>query len=448
VLGSNHPHYQGAIRDLRITGNPAVPDVLKLSEEPDLNAWRADYYNYDIPLDGGALWQKNGEEIVGSLYDGAPGSMREHVLQYHRPLLEDGEVDYEFFYAPLKVEVHPAIDRLVFLLEPDGVKLHILTDAQFERNGLKPENKHPLPAAANLVNQLPLKKNGWNQMRVAVAGDQVTLTLNGQPIARYTLDAENTRIFGLFRYIDATEARVRNVSYRGDWARTLPPVLEQELAAPSGVSPVSIEGKAQEQRFRLATGREQLDGQGLEFVGEPGALKFAPDGLIFNSTAGQSTAIVYRQPLAGDFEITAKFKSLKLYRPALEMTARFGLAVRMGKMDTRDLVMVERATSGSGQQQIRAICHRMRPDGEVFGGDYYDWHNVNRMTAGELRLVRRGSRVYHLIREAGDERFTIIESQAVNADPVDGIELGLSSDDNRADHSVIVEEVTIRSAQQ
>jgi hypothetical protein len=443
VLGSSHPHYQGTIRDLRITGNPTVPDMLKLTEAPQLNAWRADYYNYDIPLDGHAIWQKSGEEIVGELDQSASGSMREHVLQYHRPMLEDGEIDYEFYYSPGKVEVHPALDRLVFLLEPDGVKLHVLTDAQFERNGLIPETKQPLPAAAVLANQLPLKQNDWNQLRVALTGDQVTLTLNGQPIARNTLDEANTRFFGLFRYIDATEARVRNVTYRGDWVQTVPPVEQQELAARPGVSPVSIDGKIQELRFKLSTDRAELERQGLELVGETDSLNFTRNGLRFS----QSAAVVYRKPLMGDFEIIGKFKDLKLNRPGLDQTARFGLVVRMGTNDTPDLVMVERAHNGNGQQQIRAICHRTRPDGEIFGGDYYDWHNVSRMSAGEFRLVRRGSRVYHLVREEGAERFTVIESQPVNADPVDGIELGLYSDDAEAANSVVVEELTIRNAQ-
>ena len=130
VLGAGHPHYEGAVRDLRIGGNPTVPDVLQLSEGPDLFAWRADYYNEPVDAEN-ALWQKRGDEIVGNRFKDAPGSTRESILQYHRPILEDGQIDYEFYYSAGKTEVHPAIDRLAFLLEPDGVKLHVLSDAQF-----------------------------------------------------------------------------------------------------------------------------------------------------------------------------------------------------------------------------------------------------------------------------------------------------------------------------
>ena len=68
------------------------------------------------------------------------------------------------------------------------------------------------------------------------------------------------------------------------------------------------------------------------------------------------------------------------------------------------------------------------------------------MSAGEFKLIRLGSRLYHLIRDEQDERFSVIESQAVNAEPVDGIELGIYSDGDPA-NSVVVEELVIRYAQ-
>jgi hypothetical protein len=51
----------------------------------------------------------------------------------------------------------------------------------------------------------------------------VTIAKNIQP---------NQRLFGLFRYSDATAARVRIVKHRGDWPKKLPPVKEQILAQP------------------------------------------------------------------------------------------------------------------------------------------------------------------------------------------------------------------------
>jgi hypothetical protein len=53
------------------------------------------------------------------------------VLQYHRPMLEDGEIEYEFYFDPDRVMVHPALDRLAFLIEPESVAIHWMTDAQY-----------------------------------------------------------------------------------------------------------------------------------------------------------------------------------------------------------------------------------------------------------------------------------------------------------------------------
>ena len=55
-------------------------------------------------------------------------------------MLEDGRIDYEFYFDPGKVMVHPALDRLAFLIEPEGVKIHRLTDGAYERSGLPPDN--------------------------------------------------------------------------------------------------------------------------------------------------------------------------------------------------------------------------------------------------------------------------------------------------------------------
>src|SRR5439155_17424932 len=70
----------------------------------------------------------------------------ENIIRYHRPMLEDGEVRYEFFYDPdpkVPTIVHPALDRLVCLVEPSGVKIHWLTDGRWDRTGLSPGNVDP-----------------------------------------------------------------------------------------------------------------------------------------------------------------------------------------------------------------------------------------------------------------------------------------------------------------
>jgi hypothetical protein len=112
---------------------------LELCALPDLSGWIADCHEDSVGGDD-PDWDQRGDEIVGRPRADVPRSTQESVLRYNRPLLEDGELVYEFFYEPGKTVVHPAIDRLTFMLHPDGIRIHWLTDAQYERSGLNPDN--------------------------------------------------------------------------------------------------------------------------------------------------------------------------------------------------------------------------------------------------------------------------------------------------------------------
>src|SRR5262249_1497733 len=92
------PGDRDAVRDLRITGQPEVPDAIVLSGRGDLRGW--------IPLEGEPrgnekpAWEARGDEIDGRRLKDAPGSMHESTLAYHRPLHEDGTISYSFYYSP------------------------------------------------------------------------------------------------------------------------------------------------------------------------------------------------------------------------------------------------------------------------------------------------------------------------------------------------------------
>lgn len=227
-LQTSSPQYDGGVEDVQILGSPRVPEVLNLSSVSNLHSWRANYFNESIDA-ADAVWKKDKDEIVGALHANAPGSERQSLLQYHRPMLEDGEIEYDFYYDAGKTEVHPAIDRATFILTPTGIQLHYLTDAIYDRTGLSPGNMTPLPDSAK---SLQLKDKAWNSLKLALAGDVVTLSLNGEKTGSYKLEAINQRIFGLFRYSSATASRIKNVTYRGNWPKQVPSVKLQELAAP------------------------------------------------------------------------------------------------------------------------------------------------------------------------------------------------------------------------
>ena len=64
--------------------------------------------------------------------------------------------------------VHPALDRLTFLLEPEGVRLHWITDGDNEWTGLKPGNSVADPSLRQGTDKLPLQPRAWNAARVAI----------------------------------------------------------------------------------------------------------------------------------------------------------------------------------------------------------------------------------------------------------------------------------------
>ena len=236
-------------RNLVITGDPQIPDELDLLASGDLKGWLLDYYGNApgqspvqwIFLDGMLL----SEQTV--IRNAVAGRLKvQDIIRYHRPMLEDGEISYEFFYDPAtkvpvpqdnqrpyffgggqpqqflpgQAIVHPALDRMVCLLEPDGVKIHWLTDGRFDRTGLAPGNVSP--PSDQVQAQLPLKKRDWNAIKFATKGDTLTIELNGQSVFSHAIEPTNLRHFGLFRYANESSVRVRNIRYRGDWPKTLP----------------------------------------------------------------------------------------------------------------------------------------------------------------------------------------------------------------------------------
>ncbi|HEY2412465.1 MAG TPA: DUF1583 domain-containing protein [Pirellulaceae bacterium] len=239
AIETTTPNQTGTIKNVRIAGAPLIPRELSLSNLSTLDGWIAAYYNETISgtIDPdssptarqSAAWTKDGEEITAGQLPNCAGSLHESILQYHRLLLEDGEVEYEFFYEPGKTEVHPALDRLAFLLAPDGVRTHWLTDGQYERTGLAPDNSTPLASSR----PVPLQAGQWNLLKLVLRGNQIVIHVNGTEVASRTLESTNQRTLGLFRFADITAVQVRNVNYRGNWPTTLPALAEQELATSS-----------------------------------------------------------------------------------------------------------------------------------------------------------------------------------------------------------------------
>jgi Domain of unknown function (DUF1583_N)/Protein of unknown function (DUF1581) len=225
--------HTGEVRDLKITGTPTVPAEVDLLAGDELGLWRP-YLGYMATNDvryanANGYWMKRGEEMYTygrktEASDGRPAARYypESAIHYQRPLLEDGVIDYEFFYDPDRVHAHPMLDRLVFLLEPDGVKLHWLTDGASDKSGVPVDNATDEPSCRRGPAQLPLKAKAWNKVCLTVAGDTVKVALNGVDVYERPIEPTNQRFFGIFQYTDRAEARVRSMTYTGDWPKQLP----------------------------------------------------------------------------------------------------------------------------------------------------------------------------------------------------------------------------------
>ncbi len=224
----------GTIRDVRLEGRPAVLDQVDLSKRPDLDSWQVDP---DEATETAEIspWDRKGDEIFGRRDPERAEAKVESLLRYRRPLAEDGEISYEFFHDPAQgIAVHPALDRLVLLVEPGGVRLHRLTDGRHDRSGLGPDVAADEPEARRGATSLPLKAGDWNRATLAVSGNSMSLKINDVVVFERRIEVATPRTFGLFHYVGESEVRVRNVVHRGHWPRSIPADLGFGPAAKPG----------------------------------------------------------------------------------------------------------------------------------------------------------------------------------------------------------------------
>ena len=210
------------MRNARISGSPQVPQSIRIDTNRDLEGWSRPYYGGVEPFvprnRSGSDWRSDESLIVGLHRTALAGTKSESLLQYFRPLLEDGTLSYSFLYDPGVALVHPALGRTAFVLEKDrGVFSHLITNGMYERSGIDPGN---LTVEPQLVQTLPLLIKEWNAMQLRLEDNSVTLILNDTEIFRGPLAPTNDRTFGLFYYLDESSARVRDVSWQGKWPTT------------------------------------------------------------------------------------------------------------------------------------------------------------------------------------------------------------------------------------
>jgi len=259
-----------AFRNLRITGDPVIPREVRLVDGDRMEGWVSSFYNESQPPSltlGQPIPNRPGAVVTRSedpnAYDwsAAEGGLRgrrvanpatipretgyrhgESWIYYHRPLREGDRVRYEFFYQPGEeaIEIHPTLDRLAFLMRPDGVQLHwITTNRAAEEAGdwLPTDNRAEEPACRRGPVPLPLIAGDWNAASIEIRGGAVRLELNGVLVYERPVEKGWGTRFGLYHDRLKSSSRIRNVRLSGDWPEWSPELANTLLERTRPLAP-------------------------------------------------------------------------------------------------------------------------------------------------------------------------------------------------------------------
>ena len=352
-------------------------------------------------------------------------SLSENLLFYQRPLREDGQLRYEFFYQPGVIEAHPVLDRLVLLLKPEGVRLHEITDAAYERRELHPDNEKFEPKNQRMTGRLPFRENDWNQLELILKGDVIDVRLNQQLIFQRALEPLAQRKFGLFHYADQTAARVRKITWSGDWPDSLQPALDLQYAG-SDVYEIEQAAAKLPMHFECDFSKDGLSSNGLQasaLWSLSGTNNVTVDGIASACTAnGNWTEANLRimARISGDFDLQA---TVDRFEHAGNGHAGLHL---IGKTDdvSQSQVLIARVFSRADSQSLKGQFSRLVPSGERTVLDSYSACEAN---SGTLRLIRLGDKVHYLFAEDDSSNFRLVHTDTMgSADiPKGGLTLGM-----------------------
>ncbi len=417
--------HHGGVTNLKITGDPVIPEELVMTARNDLAGWLP-YYGTSIGAKN-RHWRQRGDiagggGIVGKYQPASTSFHIERLLRYHRPMLEDGAIEYEFYYRDGVSLVHPVLDRLALLLDPQGVRVHWMTDGAFDRTGLRADNAADEPENRRGPNVLPLVPNAWNDARVTLKGDVVGLFLNGQLVYERELEITNQRTFGLFHYADQTEARVRFMKWRGDWPRELPPVAEQELAGPDTAF---LDERLTELTavFHYDFAESGFDSSRIALVrnSDGGTMFNRPEGLQLIRPGGgafMSTIIAPGIAVRGDFDVSVAFEEFESQVTTASQSAVMLQLVMAG--ETRSEAVLNRRHTLSAtevEQQLIQAAASLTVDGETRRNQLV--MGPGESPGGTFRIARRGDQIYYLYSEGDNAPFRILVVNPATSDDIE-----------------------------
>lgn len=446
----------GIVSDLRMTGDVTIPDSINMVDSGELLSW----YDYFQPPGNisqrlgswkGKIWNDGSGNTATEINDARDetltlGSCAERLLVYTRPIIEDGIIEFDFWYAKGEFAAHPVVGRTCFLLTPTGVVSHQVTDGRFERSNRRPDN---LTRNVPGKYELRFKENGWNSLRLQLDGNELTIALNDSPIHQQTLTTPPLdRTFGLFHFADRSNLRIRNPKWTGSWPKEFPDLAKQELATylnrfldesstklPAVFSHRLDETSIASRKFILAEGHPIQDVQ-------PTA-----DGVLVSrqGRAGYSGAML--SPVirvGGDFDATVSFDQFSCDSDLGKIgSVRISVAA---KNDIQDTALIQRIEDRTNEQSIQ--CMKM----EIIDGSdrrhYFARQPVD-ADAGRLRISRRDDRVYYLFAENDSQQFRLLGEESFSTEDLQelGIRFGVQIQGENGKSSVRIRKFEVRAEQ-
>ena len=448
----------GEVSNVRVTGSPEIPASIDLMSGSSMVGWNSYFQDTTDPF----RWRRTGDEITGihepGLRSPSTSACLEEALFYHRPMLENGTIEYEFFYQPADssrtgpVQVaHVALDRLCLLMQPEGVAVHWMTDGRFDRTELAPENAVVVPAFQRSTGALPLQAGEWNQAALTVNGDALSLTLNGQLVFVRPIESTNQRRFGFFFFTDQEQLRVRNIRWTGDWPKTLPAIADQPLALPEG-------DFLDEDQPRLVSvfdhdfAQDGLPEDRLATIHGTLGKEFSPvaDGIqaTISGPSGYRNATLAPQiRIHGDFDVIAEYDHLTT-DPRIQGSSSIMLIANFENL-TRDEGFITRrhtiAADSVPEQIVQCVTVKKTSEGEQ--RDYFSTKPMEE-SRGRLKLSRRGDKMFYLSAEGDSPNFRLRGTRDVARDPIQmgGLRL-LTQIHGEGSTGVVWKRLSVRSEQ-
>lgn len=440
--------WRGSIRNFQVDGHPVVPAQIRLTSNNARN-WTSYFEagNWNSAVQHTADDDSSeADTIYGDRQRELTGAFSQSLFRYLRPLTEDGMIEYEFYYSDGEYLVHPALDRLCFVMTPNGIGVHTLTDQFYDSTGADPmglDFDKPTSTSAP-----PLINDAWNRMQLQIQGETLHLTVNGTAVFSTQIPSGNDRTFGLFHYADQTAAKVRNVVWHGGWQRELPTdqtqplrnITVEKLNQRSSELPATFDHD-----FRLGASTELFDFESIRPVGGAAIIEQVESGvrILRDQFKGQHQILANLQ-VQGDFDIRARFRDL-LIRKTANGRAGVGLFLEFDSETLDDCAIYRRdqGSDGESSQRLQQAQKWLGKDGKrkFRGSDFPE-----ESTAGCLRLVRRGRDIYYMYAEADSENFRIISQVAItDADTKpNGVSLVIQSESSN-ETTVTWESLSIRA---